>query len=113
MGEYHDMVQKEAEAFLSARYDEYLADEGEHGGKSGKPNLSRWIDRTGHLADTVRKLSEKWTRRDWTWINESSRHKTPWGDPKSSAFAALYQDILREAKRIRKRRDASGAEGQG
>lgn len=103
MSEYHEKVEEEASRFLEQNLPDFEKDEGEFGGASGTPNLSRWIDRTGRLTRVVEEASKGWSRKDLTWIKENSRNSVPYGDPLSSAFAAFYKDVLREIKKLRKK----------
>ena len=40
MSDYKKLTQKEAREFLEGSWEQYKADEGEFGGKSGLPNLA-------------------------------------------------------------------------
>ena len=103
MSPYQEMVRDESKSFLKGNIEEFEEDSGDHGGKSAVPNLSRWIDTTGRLTKRLEEISARWGKKDILQINNESRNKTPWGDPKSSAFSALYKDILFEIKKVRRR----------
>ena len=100
MKRYHDTVREEAKEVFAACSEDFRNDTGEHGGASGKPNLSLWLDRTGVLAKHVEKASKTWGKKDLLWINENSRHNVDYGDPQDSAFGAFYKDILFELKKL-------------
>ncbi len=102
MKSYHDMVREEAKKIFDSCVSKFQKDSAEHGGKSDRPNFSLWLNRTGVLAKHIEKLAKKWTRKDVLWINENSRHSINYGDPRDSAFGALYKDILSELKKLLK-----------
>ena len=100
MNKYHAMVKDEAKALFKQCSQDFLLDTADHGGKSERPNLSLWLEANGLLAKHVEKKAKTWTKKDLLWINENSRHKVPYGDPRDSAFGALYKDILFELKKL-------------
>jgi hypothetical protein len=103
MEKYHDLIQQEAQTFFTQVSAKFDADAGEHGGKSAQPNLARWLDVSGTLAAYVQKKAKGWTKKDVLLINESSRHRVPYGDPNDSAYGAFYKDILLELKKLFKK----------
>jgi hypothetical protein len=103
MNKYHEAVKEEAKKVFQAVGNNFAEDTGEHGGKSDRPNLSLWLDRTGFLAKHVEKIANKWTKKDLLWVNENSRHHVSYGDPQDSAFGAFYKDILFELKKLLKK----------
>ncbi|HNR99389.1 MAG TPA: hypothetical protein PKX48_08595 [Planctomycetota bacterium] len=103
MDKYHDLVLAEARTFLDQVAAQFRADSGEHGGKSDRPNLARWLDANGLLAKHVEKKAQAWTKKEILLVNENSRHRTPYGDPRDSAYGAFYKDILLELKRLLKK----------
>ncbi|HAK97298.1 MAG TPA: hypothetical protein DCM87_20490 [Planctomycetes bacterium] len=103
MEKYHDLVLAEARTFHDQIAARFLADAGEHGGKSNRPNLACWLDGNGLLARHVDKKAQAWTKKDVLLVNESSRHRVPYGDPHDSAYGAFYKDILLELKKLLKK----------
>ena len=100
MSDYRDLVKGEAKKFLAANRAAYLADAEEHGGKSGKPNFSKWLDRTGKLNSVVESISANWGLKDFHWVKTYTRNaKAGGGDPKSIAFGSFYLDLLHEVKK--------------
>jgi len=104
MSDYRDLVKTEAKKFFEAHRSEFEADAGEHGGRSARPNLSRWIDRTAALNKVVEGLSAKWTHKDFLWVQHNTRNwDSRGGDPRSTAFGSLYLDLLHAIKKLGKR----------
>lgn len=99
---YKKTVADQAKALVDAVGDEYGADSGEHGGASDAPNFAKWLDRTRKLFDQLDETSKGWSRAEVEEINSSSRNAVAYGDPKESAYFALYKDVLHEVKKLRK-----------
>ena len=102
MSEYQKMVRNEAKTFYKSVQPTYADDDGEFGGKSEQPNLSKWLDRTRKLFEHLDSVSKSWGRADAEMINTESRNSVTYGNPKESAYFAFYKDILRELKKLRK-----------
>jgi hypothetical protein len=103
MSDYRELVKTEAKKFYDANRAAFEADTEEHGGKSPRPNLSKWIDRTTKLNQVVEGISAKWTHKDFLWVQNNTRNKPKGGgDPKSNAFGSFYLDVLHELKKISK-----------
>ena len=103
MNRYHETIRDEAKKVLDGVAEEYAADKEEHGGVSERPNMSLWLDRTGHLAKHVEKIAKKWTKKDLLWVKENSRQKIGFGDLGDNAYGAFYKDILFELKKLMKK----------
>ncbi len=103
MEKYHDLVHAEARTFFDQNAARFLDDSSEHGGKSDRPNVARWLDLNGLLARHVEKKAQAWAKKDVLLINENSRHRVPFGDPHDSAYGAFYKDILLELKKLLKK----------
>ena len=104
MSDYKDRVKSEAKKFWETHRAEFEQDTGEHGGKSERPNLSRWIDRTTKLNQVVEAIASKWTHKDFLWVQHSTRNWKPGGgDPRSNAFGSFYLDVLHEVKKLGKK----------
>jgi hypothetical protein len=104
MSDYRELVKTEAKKFVESNRADYEADAGEHGGKSQKPNFSKWIDRTTKLNRVVEEIASKWTHKDFLWVQHNTRNWNPsgGGDPRSNAFGSLYLDVLHEIKKLLK-----------
>jgi hypothetical protein len=103
MSDYKELVKGEAMKFWEANRAAFQEDAGEHGGKSARPNLSRWIDRTTRLNKVVEEITAKWTHKDFLWVQHSTRNWNPHGgDPRSNAFGSFYLDVLHEVKKLGK-----------
>lgn len=103
MNQYQKTVKEEAKKVYGQCAEDFRNDAAEHGGKSPSPNLSLWLDRTGVLVKHIEKVAQSWGKKDLQWVNENSRHRVNYGDPRDSAFGAFYKDILFELKRLMKR----------
>ena len=104
MSRYRDTVTEEAKKVLDRIAATFEADEEEHGGKSARPNLALWLDRTGALAEHVGKIAKGWAKKDLLWVSENSRHRVSYGSPQDNAYGAFYKDILLELKKLMKKR---------
>jgi len=103
MSDYQELVKKEAKAFYDSNKAAFEGDAGEHGGKSKAPNLGQWIDRQGKLSSRVSELCEKWTTKEFHWVQQNTRNRNmQGGDPRSNAFASFLQDIRHEIKKLAK-----------
>ena len=104
MSDYKELVKTESKKFYGANRPEFDADAEEHGGKSAQPNFSRWLDRTARLNRVVEAISAKWTHKDFLWVQNNTRNRSPkgGGDPKSIAFGSFYLDLLHEVKKLTK-----------
>jgi hypothetical protein len=100
MNRYHDTVTEEATKLFNQCAESFQKDAGEHGGASNRPNLALWLDRTGILSKHLEALTKSWTMKDYLWVNEHTRHRVAFGDPKDNAFGAFYKDILLELKKL-------------
>jgi hypothetical protein len=100
MNRYHDKVKEAAEKVLAECAESFRNDAEEHGGTSKVPNVALWLDRTGVLSKHVEALTKSWTMKDFLWVNEHTRHRVAFGDPKDNAFGAFYKDILLELKKL-------------
>ena len=100
MNRYHDTIKEEAQKVLKDCAAPFADDAGEHGGKSARPNLALWLDRTGILAKHVEAIAKGWGKKDVLWVNENTRNKIPYGDERDNAFSAFYKDILLELKKL-------------
>ncbi|MCA8959844.1 MAG: hypothetical protein KDC38_05000 [Planctomycetes bacterium] len=101
---YKKTVSEEAQSFLEKLGDDFDSDSGEHGGKSDKPNLSLWLDRTRRLFDHLDGVTKEWARADVESVRTSSRNVVSYGDPKEVAYNAYYQDVLAELKKRHKKK---------
>jgi hypothetical protein len=99
---YKKLVSEQAKTLNEAVSAEFEGDAEEHGGASDGANLAKWLDRTRRLFTQLDTVSKSWTRAEVEEINQSSRNSISYGDPKESAYFALYKDILREVKKVRK-----------
>ena len=106
MSDYKKLIQKEAREFLEESWDQYKADEGEFGGKSGLPNLAQWIDSAGTLSSRIGEIASKWTHRDYIWVetNTRNRSKDAGGDRSSKAYVSFLQDVRHEIKKLAKKK---------
>ncbi len=104
MSDYHDTVKSEAKKFFEANRPVFEADPEEHGGKSERPNFSKWIDRSAKLNRVVEEIAAKWTHKDLLWVQNNTRNRNPkgGGDPRSNAFGSFYLDLLHEIKKFHK-----------
>jgi hypothetical protein len=104
MSDYRELVKTEAKKFLEANGKEFEGDEGEHGGKSAKPNFAKWLDRTARLNKVVEEIASRWTHKDFLWVQHNTRNWNPGGggDPRSNAYGSFYLDVLHELKKLRK-----------
>lgn len=101
MSDYQDLVKKEAKAYFDANWKLYEADAGELGGKSAAPNFSRWMDKQETLSARIQEIAAKWGLKELHWVQSNTRSKQPrGGDPRSSAFASLLQDVRHEVKKL-------------
>ncbi len=99
---YRKLVVEQAKILIEGVSAEFDGDAEEHGGSSGTPNLAKWLDRTRRLFTQLDGLSKGWNRAQVEEINQSSRNAITYGDPKESAYFALYKDIIHEVKKLRK-----------
>tara|TARA_B100000809_G_scaffold197027_1_gene196633 strand:+ start:686 stop:1009 length:324 start_codon:yes stop_codon:yes gene_type:complete len=106
MSDYKKLIQKEAQEFLEGSWEQYKADEGEFGGKSGLPNLPQWIDSAGTLSSRIGEIASKWTHRDYIWVetNTRNRSKDAGGDRSSKAYVSFLQDVRHEIKKLAKKK---------
>lgn len=102
MNDYQKMVREEAQSFYEEAGPQFQEDAGEHGGRSEKPNLTLWLDRTRRLFDRLDVTCKNWGRAESTMVNQSSRNSVTFGDPKESAYFAFYKDVVAELKKLRK-----------
>lgn len=104
MSDYRDLVKSEAKSFYEKAQAEFAEDDGDFGGESDRPNLARWIDERGDLADRVETIAAGWTHKDFLWVqtNTRNRPKKGGGDPRSNAFASFLQDVRHEIKKLAK-----------
>ena len=102
MSVYRETVLTEAKSLFGEVSSLFEDDGGEHGGKSGRPNLSKWIDGNRKLFERLDEVKKGWTRMDADLIIQSSRNSVPYGDPKESAYFAFYKDIMHEVKKLNK-----------
>ena len=99
---YKKLVAEQAKALMEAVEKDFDGDAEENGGASDSPNFAKWLDRTRRLFDQVDALAKGWSRAEIEDINQSSRNAVAYGDPKESAYFALYKDVLHEVKKLRK-----------
>ncbi|MGE3166474.1 MAG: hypothetical protein AB7O52_16360 [Planctomycetota bacterium] len=102
MNDYQKMVKQEAQSFYDEAMPQFQEDAGEHGGRSDKPNLTLWLDRTRRLFERLDGIAKGWGRAESAMVNQSSRNSVSFGDPKESAYFAFYKDVLAELKKLRK-----------
>jgi hypothetical protein len=102
MSDYKKLVEKEAKNFYDANRGAFAE---EFGGKSASPNLLRWIDRTGGLSERAAAITEKWTLKEFHWVqaNTRNRPKRGGGDAAGNAFASFLQDLRHEVKKLSKK----------
>lgn len=99
---YKKMIAEQTKTLLADSTKEFDADKGEHGGASPAPNFGKWLDRTRKLFTQLDGVSKRWSRAEVEEINQSSRNAVTYGDPRESAYFALYKDVLHEVKKLRK-----------
>jgi hypothetical protein len=99
---YKKLIADQTKALLAAAGTEFDGDSGEHGGASAAPNFAKWLDRTRRLFTQIDGVSKGWSRAQVEEINQSSRNAITYGDPRESAYFALYKDVLHEVKKHRK-----------
>ena len=99
---YKKMIAEQSKALLESTSGEFDKDKGEHGGASAAPNFGKWLDRTRKLFTQLDVVSKGWSRAEVEEINQSSRNAVAYGDPRESAYFALYKDVLHEVKKHRK-----------
>jgi hypothetical protein len=99
---YKKLVAEQSRELLAAAEAEYDKDKGEHGGASAEPNFAKWLDRTRKLFSQIDAIAKGWSRAQVEEINHSSRNAVTYGDPRESAYFALYKDVLHEVKKSRK-----------
>ena len=104
MSDYKKMVCEEAKSFFGDHFPTFESDAEEHGGKSTKPNLSKWLDRTRHLVERLDEVSKDWSRAEIESIKQSSRNSVSYGGSRESAYFAYYKDLLHELKKLQKSR---------
>ncbi|HEU5395308.1 MAG TPA: hypothetical protein VFV36_10980 [Candidatus Methylomirabilis sp.] len=103
MSDYRELVKGQAKKFHQENWPVYLADAEEHGGKSPRPNFSKWIDRTTRLNRVIEDQVAQWTHKDYLWVQHNSRNWDPTGgDPRSNAYGSFYRDVLHELKKLSK-----------
>ena len=106
MSDYMDLVKKEATAFFQENRQAYVEDDGEFGGKSGTPNLLRWLDEKGLLAKRVEEVTKAWGLKDFNWVQANTRSKgQKGGDPGGRAYASFLKDVRFVIKKIAKTND--------
>ena len=104
MSDYKKTLKAESEKFLKENHGAFLEDDGEHGGKSGAPNFSLWLDRTQKLTEVVEATLSKWSSKEFQWVQVNTRNPSPGGgDPRSRAFGSYYSDLLHEIKKLKKK----------
>ena len=104
MSDYKKLVQAEAKSFYETTREEFAQDEGEFGGASESPSLMQWIDRGEKLSARINEIVEKWTNKEFRWVQANTRNKSSeGGDPRSNAFVSLLQDVRHEVKKIAKK----------
>jgi hypothetical protein len=105
MSDYKELVKIEAKKFYDSNKAEFEADAEPHGGKSGSPNFSKWLDRTAKLNKVVEEIAAKWGHKDFLWVKVNTRNPNPigGGDPRSVAFGSFYLDVLHEVKKLAKK----------
>ena len=104
MSDYIDLVKKEATDFYQASREEFAGDDGEFGGKSGSPNLLRWLDEKGALAKRIEEVTKGWGLKEFNWVQANTRSKgQQGGDPRSKAYASFLQDVRFAIKKIAKK----------
>lgn len=99
---YKLRIDEQAKLLLASASAEFDKDKGEHGGASAAPNFGKWLDRTRKLFTQLDAAAKGWSRADIEEINASSRNAVVYGDPRESAYFALYKDVLHEVKKHRK-----------
>ena len=104
MSDYMDLVKKEAEEFYDKASSEFAEDAENHGGKSDKPNLMKWVDETDKLSVRVEEVVSKWGHKEYLWVqsNTRNRNKHGGGDKRSNAFASFLQDVRHAVKKLSK-----------
>ncbi len=102
MGEYQDLVKREAKAFFEAHRAAFAEDAGDFGGKSSAPNFARWVDRTGKLSERIAELMKSWGSKEFHWVQANTRNKNPHGDLRGNSFGSLLQDVRQELKKLAK-----------
>ncbi len=102
MSEYQDLIKREAKKFVEANRPAFVSDEGEHGGKTDRPNFAKWLDRTHKLNGVVEEIASKWAHKDLLWVQSNTRNPNPHGggDQRSKAFGSFYLDLLHEVKKL-------------
>lgn len=104
MGEYKKLVAEESKCFFEGVKEEFAADAGEHGGKSDRPNLAKWLDENKKLFTYLDETTQKWGRAEVDQVKISSRNFVSYGDSKQNAYFALHKDMLAELKKLSKKR---------
>ena len=103
MSDYRELVKGESKKFFDANWSVFQADSGEHGGKSPRPNFSKWIDRTTKLNQVVNDVTSSWGHKEYLWVQNNTRN---WGqkggDPRSNAYGSFYLDVFHELKKLSK-----------
>ena len=104
MSDYTKLVRQEAKDFFEAQHPTFLEDAEEFGGKSDRPNLLQWIDRTAALAERVGEVAEQWGLKEYNWVQTNTRSKAKaGGDPSGNAYASFLQDVRHEIKKLAKK----------
>ncbi len=101
MSDYMDLVKKEAAAFQEEHLEVFQKDETEFGGASKTPNLMRWLDKNGQLAERVENITNDWGLKEFNWVQSNTRSKSQQGgDARSNAFASFYKDVRQALKKL-------------
>ena len=104
MSDYMDLVKKEATEFLRENHDEFVDDESDFGAKSETPNLLRWMDEKGSLAERIEEVAKNWGLKEFHWVQANTRSKAKQGgDPRSNAFGSFLQDVRFVIKKLAKK----------
>ncbi len=104
MSDYMDLVKKEATDFFQENRQAFVEDDGEFGGKSGTPNLQRWLDEKGLLAKRIEDVTKGWGLKEFNWVQANTRSKgQQGGDPRSHAYASFLKDVRFVIKKIAKK----------
>ena len=103
MSDYKNLVADEARCFYKGVKDEFAGDSGEHGGKSERPNLSKWLDANRKLFTHLDETTKDWGRGEVDQVKAGSRNFVAYGDPKQNAYFAMHKDVLAELKKLAKR----------
>lgn len=103
MSEYKKRVAEEARTFHEKIREEFAADSGEHGGKSDRPNLSKWLDENRKLFTHLDETTKDWGKGEIEEVKAGTRNFLAYGDPKQNAYFAFHKDVLAELKKRAKK----------